>query len=155
MHLVGHCWVLLASGKTNNAHQFKSQKQPLNLTASDSCYFLFLSGSYYYSHSPDTHSSAVDGYFSCLFLDERIIKLVCSSQHKSYSVNEQWDILETGPATILGNLAFWTPKLQSPCWRALKVRMTPVSLYTYHFPDSNLIFLFLRCSICAKKCGGI
>lgn len=90
MHLEGHCWVLRASVKTNNTHQFKSQKQPLNLMASDSCYFLFRSWSYYYSHSPDTHSSAVsDEYFSFVFLDERIIKLVCSSQDESYSVTQQ------------------------------------------------------------------
>lgn len=125
-------------GLWQNKHthmRFRSQKCPLNLLASDSCCFLSHSWCYCYFHSPDTHSCAGDGEFSYLFLDESIITLVCRSQYKSYSVNQQRDILETGPAMMGGNSAFWA-QLKSPCWRALKIRMIPVSPHTCHFPLS-------------------
>lgn len=119
MHLEGHCWVLRASVKTNNTQQFKSQKQPLNLMVSDSCYFLFFSRSYY-SHSLDTHSSVVDGYFSYLFSDERIIKLVCSSQPKSYSVNQQLDILEDRASNDHKKFCFLNIKTEVTLWKSPK-----------------------------------
>ena len=138
---------------TAHTHQFRSQKRPSNLMASDSCCCLFYSWCCYYFHSPDTHSSAVDGYLSYLFLNERIIKLVCSSQYKSYSVNQQWDILETGPAMMVGTFAYWTevtflkgPKSQNDT--SLMLHVPPSS-------DSNLGFLFSKCCICAKQHAGI
>lgn len=133
MHLVGHCWVLPASVKTN-IHQFRSQEQPLNLLASDSCYFPLLSWSYYCSHSPDTHSSAVDGYFSYLFLDERIIKLECSSQYKNYSVNQQWDILKNMACNDHRKFCFPNTKTEIALWKSPEGRMTLVSVHLCHFP---------------------
>lgn len=146
MHLVGHCWVLLASVKTNT-HQFRSQKQPLTLLASDSCYFPLLSWRYYCSHSPDTHSSAVDGYFSCLLLDERIIKLQCSSQYKSYSVNQQWDILKNMACNDHRKFCFPNTKTEIALWKSPEGRMTQSHATCATFPDSNprILFFFWLC----------
>lgn len=109
MHLAGHCWVLLASSKTNNRHQFKNQKQPLNLTASDSCYFLFLS----YCHYPTPYtliSLTVDGY---LLLNKRIIMLYLAVANIKATLWVSDEIFwKTGPAMIIGHFTFWRTKTE-------------------------------------------